>query len=156
MNLGRTRARGLELAAEAAPHGRLRVFAQYTYLDGEVKVSGDAFNPVYAAGRALLRRPKHQGSLTAAFGGDARQRRRHPRARRPPRGQRLPEHRPHRERGLRAPRPRARARIVPRLEAVVIAENVLDRRYQEVLGYPALGRSVRAGLRFRSGEARRP
>jgi outer membrane receptor protein involved in Fe transport len=51
---------------------------------------------------------------------------------------------------------RARARIVPRLEALVIAENVLDRRYQEVLGYPALGRSVRAGLRFRSGEARRP
>jgi len=45
---------------------------------------------------------------------------------------------------------------VPRLEALVIAENVLDREYQEVLGYPALGRSIRAGLRFRSGEARRP
>jgi hypothetical protein len=39
---------------------------------------------------------------------------------------------------------------------VVIAENVTGRRYQEVLGYPALGRSLRAGLRLRSGEARRP
>jgi hypothetical protein len=47
-------------------------------------------------------------------------------------------------------------RIVSRLEALVVAENVLDREYQEVLGYPALGRSIRGGLRFRSGEARRP
>jgi vitamin B12 transporter len=156
VNLGRTRAQGLELAAEAAPHGGVRIFAQYTYLDGVVKVSGDAFNEVYAAGRALLRRPKHQGSLTAAFGGArvsgggtlvlvGR------RADSDFQNIGLTENEGYARLDLRA-----RARIVPRLEVVVIAENVLDRRYHEILGYPALGRSVRAGLRFRSGETRRP
>ena len=46
---------------------------------------------------------------------------------------------------------RARARLARGFEAFVVAENVLDSDYQEALGYPALGRSVRAGLRFRSG-----
>jgi vitamin B12 transporter len=156
VNLGRTRAQGLELAAEAAPWSRVRLFAQYTYLDGVVKVSGDAFNEVYAAGRALLRRPQHQGSLTATFGGErasgggtlvlvGR------RADSDFQNIGLTENEGYARLDLRA-----RARILPRLEAVVVAENVLDRRYQEVLGYPALGRSLRAGLRFRSGEARRP
>jgi vitamin B12 transporter len=156
VNLGRTRARGLELAAEAAPRAGVRVFAQYTYLDGVVKVSGDAFNEVYAEGRPLLRRPKHQGSLTAAFGGTrlsgggtlvlvGR------RADSDFQNLGLTENEGYARLDLRA-----RARIVPRLEVVVVAENVLGRRYQEVLGYPARGRSLRAGLRFRSGEARRP
>jgi outer membrane receptor protein involved in Fe transport len=46
---------------------------------------------------------------------------------------------------------RARAKLGRGFEAFVVAENVLDRDYQEALGYPALGRSIRAGLRFRSG-----
>ena len=108
------------------------------------------------AGRSLLRRPKHQGSLTATFGGE-----------RASAGGTLvlvgrradsdfaniglTENEGYARLDLRL-----RARIVPRLEAVVIAENVLDHEYQEVLGYPALGRSLRAGLRLRSGEARRP
>ena len=49
---------------------------------------------------------------------------------------------------------RARVRIVPRLEGVVIAENVTGRRYQEVLGYRALGRSVIVGTRIRVGRER--
>ena len=44
-------------------------------------------------------------------------------------------------------------RVVTRqLEAFVVGENLADREYQEALGYPALGRSVRAGLRFRTGQ----
>ena len=46
---------------------------------------------------------------------------------------------------------RGRARLFRGLEAYVVGENVLDEEYQEVLGYPALGISVRAGLRFRTG-----
>ena len=46
---------------------------------------------------------------------------------------------------------RARVRLTRGFEAFVVAENVLDREYQEALGYPAPGRSVRAGLRFRTG-----
>ncbi|HEV7500661.1 MAG TPA: TonB-dependent receptor, partial [Vicinamibacteria bacterium] len=69
VNLGETRARGVELSAEAAPRTDVRFWAQYTYLDGEVLVSGDAFDPVYAVGRSLLRRPRHQGSLSVTLGG---------------------------------------------------------------------------------------
>lgn len=156
VNVGETRARGVEVAAEAAPRANLRVFAQYTLLDGVVQVSGDAFNPVYATGRPLLRRPRHQGSLSASFGG-----------RRASAGGTLVLV------GRRADSDflslgleenggyarldlRARVRIADRLEGLVVAENVTGRRYQEVLGYPSLGRALRAGLRFRSGDARRP
>jgi vitamin B12 transporter len=150
VNLGETRARGIELAAEAAPRAGVRLFGQYTYLDGEVRVSGDAFTPVYAVGRSLLRRPRHQGSLTAAVGGArasagatvvmvGR------RADSDFLGLGLEENAAYTRLDLRG-----RVRLGSRLEGIVIAENVLDRRYQEVLGYPALGRAVRAGLRFRS------
>ena len=35
-------------------------------------------------------------------------------------------------------------------EAFAAGENVLDRDYMEVLGYPALGRTVRVGVRYRT------
>jgi outer membrane receptor protein involved in Fe transport len=44
---------------------------------------------------------------------------------------------------------RARVSLARGIEALLVGENLLDRRYQEVLGYPALGRSVRVGLRYR-------
>jgi outer membrane receptor protein involved in Fe transport len=37
------------------------------------------------------------------------------------------------------------------MTAYLNVENVLNRRYQEVVGYPALGVSFRAGMRFRVG-----
>ena len=46
---------------------------------------------------------------------------------------------------------RARVQIVRGLDAFVVGENLADREYQEALGYPALGRAVRAGLRYRTG-----
>jgi outer membrane receptor protein involved in Fe transport len=51
---------------------------------------------------------------------------------------------------------RVHARLVGGLSAYLVAENLFDRQYQEVLGYPALGRSVRVGLRFRSQDRARP
>ena len=150
-NLGRTRGRGLELSAEATPARALRLAAQYTLLAGEVLESGDAFaNPVYATGRSLLRRPRHQATFSArwragrvAFGADLV----------------LVGRRGDSDflglglegnEGYRRLDARARLRLSRALEAVVVGENVFDRRYQEVLGYPALGRSVRVGLRYRS------
>jgi len=47
---------------------------------------------------------------------------------------------------------RARLRVTHGLEAFVVAENLFDHDYQEALGYPALGRSVRGGLRWRGGK----
>jgi outer membrane cobalamin receptor len=149
-NLGRTRARGLELSAEASPTAALRLAAQYTLLDGQVLESGDAFgNPVYASGRALLRRPRHQAAFSArwragrvALGADLVAVGR--RADSDFLGLGLEENE-----GYRRLDARARVRLSRSVEVVVLGENVFDRRYHEVLGYPALGRSVRLGLRYR-------
>jgi outer membrane receptor protein involved in Fe transport len=37
------------------------------------------------------------------------------------------------------------------MTAYVNVENVLNRQYNEVVGYPALGANFRAGMRFRIG-----
>jgi vitamin B12 transporter len=152
VNLGKTRARGLELAVEATPTPRLTLQARYTLLDGEVLVSVADFDPVYAVGRPLLRRPKHQASVSARWAS--------PRAalagtllavgRRADSdflGLGLTES----ERYVRLDA-RARVKIARGFSAIAVAENLLDRQYQEVLGYPALGRSLRLGVRFLSGE----
>ena len=46
---------------------------------------------------------------------------------------------------------RLRVRVAGPVEAFVVAENLLDAGYQEVLGYPALGRSCAAACGSRSG-----
>jgi len=156
VNLGKTRAQGLELRVEAAPHRLVSLLAAYTLTDGEVLVSSSDFDPVYAAGQSLLRRPKHQGSFTLRLGAD--------------RlsgaltvvavgasadsdflGMGLT-----RNEGYTRVDARVRGRVTRGLEAFVVAENLCDEEYQEALGYPALGRSVRAGLRLRLGGAGRP
>ena len=156
VNVGRTRARGLELAADAAPAPHVRLHAAYTYLDGRVLVSTSDFDPVFAVGRGLLRRPKHQLALTASAGNErfdvgatllAVGRR----ADSDFAGLGLTEND-----GYARVDGRARVRLGRGFEAFVVAENLFDREYQEALGYPALGRSVRAGLRFRTGADRRP
>lgn len=150
VNLGKSRARGLELGASAAPVPGLTLSGTYTLLDTEILVSTADFDPVYAAGQALLRRPRHQGSLTAqgalrrvtlaatlvavgrradsdfiglGLDGNA---------------------------GYARLDARAKVDLGRGLEAFVVAENLLDRVYMDVLGYPALGRGVRGGVRVRA------
>jgi vitamin B12 transporter len=154
VNLGRTRARGLELALAASLDSRLHVDAQYTLTDGEVIVSGGDFDPVYAAGNALLRRPRHQGSLTARydggrFGAGASLFLVGARTDSDFCGIGLTQNGGHARLDARL-----RGRVVRGLEAYLAAENVLDSEYQEALGYPAPGRSVRVGVRYRTGAAR--
>jgi outer membrane cobalamin receptor len=150
VNIGRTRARGLELAAQAAPRNGLRVLAQYTLLDGEVRVSPARFNPLYAVGRPLVRRPRHQGSLTAQA-GNARASAGATlvavgrRADSDFAGLDLMENA-----GYARLDVRARVRVAGALTAFAVGENVTDRRYQEALGYPAPGRALRLGLRWSS------
>jgi vitamin B12 transporter len=156
VNLGKTRAQGLEVAVEAVPSSKVSLLAAYTLLDGEVLVSSASFDPVYAAGQPLLRRPKHQGSVTARVGGP-----------------RLSGALTVVAVGRRADSDfvglglmsnpaytrvdaRLRGRIARQLEAFVVAENLFDEGYEEALGYPALGRSVRGGLRLLVGGVRRP
>jgi outer membrane receptor protein involved in Fe transport len=42
-------------------------------------------------------------------------------------------------------------RIQSHVTAYINMENALDKQYEEVVGYPALGINFRAGLRFRFG-----
>ncbi|HSD27265.1 MAG TPA: TonB-dependent receptor, partial [Vicinamibacteria bacterium] len=151
VNLARTRARGIEAAAEAQPEPHLHLLGQYTYLDGEILESPSDFDPVYATGEPLLRRPRHQGSLTAQLG--------FPRWSAGATLVRVGGRADSDFVGLGLTRAEAYTRLDARLrlrvagpvEAFVVAENLLDAEYQEVLGYPALGRSVRAGLRLAVG-----
>jgi outer membrane cobalamin receptor len=150
VNVGRSRARGLELAASAAPARGLTFSGTYTLLDTEIVIGTSDFDPVYAAGRALLRRPRHQGTLTAqgalrrvtlaatlvAVGR---------RADSDFSGLGLDSNAGHARLDARA-----RVDLGHGLEAFLVAENLLDRAYMDVLGYPALGRGVRGGLRVRA------
>jgi vitamin B12 transporter len=151
-NLGESRAQGIELSLEAAPHPALRVSADYTFLDSEVLVSTADFDPVYAVGRSLLRRPRHQGAVSGRVGGErgavlATVVAVGARADSDFAGLGLTEND-----GYTRVDVRGHLRLVRGLTLFAVAENLLDREYQEVLGYPALGRSVRAGLRFRTAD----
>ena len=151
VNLGETRGRGVELQVEASPSTALRVTVQYTYLDGEILVSGNAFSPIFAAGRSLLRRPEHEGSVLVQ--GSAG--RFHPGVRLLVVGRRadsdfagldLEESASYTRLDLRL-----RVVLGRRVDLVVGADNVLDRDYEEAMGFPALGRSVRGGFTARLG-----
>jgi len=156
VNLGQTRGRGLEVALAASPTARLSLSAEYTHLDGEIRVSTNDFDLVYAEGQPLLRRPKHQGSLSARYGDErfsagATLVRVGERTDSDFVGIGLVRNDPYTRLDARV-----HARLVRGLSAYVVGENLMDREYQEVLGYPALGRSLRVGLRFQSREAGRP
>jgi outer membrane cobalamin receptor len=62
-NTGITRARGLEVAAEAAPVSWLRARAAYTLLDGKVVASAVPSDRVFRLGAELFRRPRHSGAI---------------------------------------------------------------------------------------------
>ena len=62
-NIGSAMARGAEISLELAPLKSLRAIGTYTYLDSEVITSGNPTDPALAAGRWLLRRPRNSGSF---------------------------------------------------------------------------------------------
>jgi vitamin B12 transporter len=151
VNLAHTRSRGLELALEARPLAVLQLVGQYTFQDGSILESPSGFDPVYAVGQPLLRRPRHQGSFSAAwsFGRGSLGTtlvRVGPRADSDFVGLGLTSNAAYTRLDARA-----RLRVTGTLEAFVGADNLLDERYQEVLGYWAPGRSLRLGLRLNVG-----
>ena len=151
VNLARTRAQGIEVALEARPIASLHLFGQYTYLDSEILESPSDFDPVYAVGEPLLRRPRHQGSLSAQlsfarWSAGATLVRVGERADSDFVGLGLT-----RSEAYTRLDARLRVRVAGPVEAFVTGENLTGAEYQEVLGYPALGRSVRGGLRLAVG-----
>ena len=144
-NLGKTRGQGFELSFGASPFRALRFRGDYTWLDTSV-LEG---NTQFVEGDPLPNRPRHQVSLSAqselgrvTLGGTflfASERR-------------AEADFVSLALGLTTIEAysrfdfRSRVALTRGLEAYVAAENLFDRQYEEVLGYPALGRSVRVGI----------
>ena len=148
-NIGLTRARGAELSAAVAPSAPLRVRGGYTFLASEIVDSTSPFDPVFQPGQWLFRRPRHSGFLDVAWHG-----------RRagvnvtgtfigrfvdsdfaslePPIGENP---------GFTTWDARLSYAVTRQLSARLSIDNLADRDYMEPLGYPALRRSIRAGLR---------
>jgi outer membrane cobalamin receptor len=154
-NISNARARGLELAATARQRTGatdLQARITYTFLDSEILAVdlGESAPPPFKAGQPLLQRPRHQWGLEASaargrwtvwtrgggrgrvlavepsfgtFGGlfDAA--------------------------GFAAWRAGAGWKVTRQLEIFGRIDNLFDRTYEEVFGFPALPRGVMGGLR---------
>jgi outer membrane cobalamin receptor len=148
-NIGETRARGLELAGDAAPAAGVRVRGGYTFLPSRVTVSTSPGNVVFAEGQWLFRRPRHTGYVEAAWSGRA--------AsvsltgtfvgRRVDSDFSLLEPAITSNEGHASWDLRAAYRLSGRLTLTLAGDNIADARYMDPLGYPALARAVRAGVR---------
>ena len=147
-NIGETRAYGIELGGTAIVHGGLRVSSGYTYLDSKV-IRSTSSSPIFAPGKQLYRRPRHSGSVQASYS--------------------------HKRVGLALGgvfvgsrvdsdfnfptltsnesyalwNASGEVRITPRTGAFITIDNLADSDHMEPLGYPVVGRSVRAGIRTR-------
>jgi vitamin B12 transporter len=150
-NTDLARARGVNLAAAAHPLHWLSVAGNYTHDDSRVLVSPNAFDPALIAGNRLIRRPPNSGSLTmnAAF-------------------RRLNVNLAGYFTGVRtdsdflfvglnltrnAGYSRFDLATSYNLGRGILlyarATNLLDKLYQDALGYPALGRDLRVGMNYR-------
>jgi vitamin B12 transporter len=153
-NIANARARGVELALTARPVARLTARATYTFLDSEILAvdgaDGQAPSP-FAVGDRLLRRPRHQGSVDVAWGTSRLQ----AFATAALRGTTLDVEPNFGSFGGRFENDGYSMltvggawTIVPQITAFARVVNAFDRRYEDTLGYPALGRTAYVGLRI--------
>jgi outer membrane cobalamin receptor len=148
-NIGLTRARGVELSGDVALVSGLRARAGYTLLDSRILESTSEFSEVLKAGNAAFRRPRHSGYVqlrwlgargSAGVTGTIA-------------GQRVDSDFSSLEPpltmsdGYQQWDLDASGRLTKRLSLTLTIDNLADRRYMEPLGYPALGRTARVGLR---------
>jgi len=150
-NTDLARARGVNLQGEVAPVEWLRLAGNYSFDDSRVVDSPNAFDPALIPGNHLIRRPVHSGSLTVfadfrrvnvTFAGYFS-------------GRRTDSD----FLGLGLTRTPGYARfdlsssyaLSRGVSVYARATNLFDKLYQDALGYPALGRDVRVGIRYRFG-----
>jgi vitamin B12 transporter len=150
-NIGLTRARGAELSGTVALVSGVSATGGYTFTDSEILESTSPGNPVFEAGNSAFRRPRHAGFVDLAWAGA--------------RGSvdlsgSIVGRRVDSDFSSLVPAIdsnggyavwslRGSARITRRLSLTGSVDNLTDRQYMEPLGYPALGRAVRGGLRIR-------
>ncbi len=150
-NTDLARARGVNLSAEVRATRWLNFSGHYSYDDSRVLVAPNAFDPSQIAGNRLFRRPVNSGSLvvnfsahrvdanfTAYFAG--------PRTDSDFLGLGFTQNS-----GYARFDAAVSYRVQRRASLFVRVANLFDNQYQEVLGYPALGREVRAGIKLTIG-----
>lgn len=151
VNINQSLAHGAELELQARLRSTVMLNAAYVYTSSQVLSNPQSTDPLFATGAALLRRPKHAGTLLLTYngrrwGGDV--------------GGSFVGHRADSDfLGFGVNHTPGYARVDvgvwlalnPRVTAYVNVENALNAHYEEVTGYPALKANFRAGMRFRVG-----
>jgi vitamin B12 transporter len=156
LNLNRSLAHGAEMEFKGAITRRLLLDSAYTYtstqiLEAPLCTPQNGCSPLFFVGQPLLRRPKHSGNIVlnyagSRWGGNL--------------GGSFVGRRPDSDfLGLGFDHTAGYALVNlggwydvrPRITVYANVENVLNRHYEEVVGYPALHLNFRAGLRFRLG-----
>ncbi|HXY13772.1 MAG TPA: TonB-dependent receptor [Terriglobales bacterium] len=157
VNVDKSFAQGAEVEFQGQLRSRLSLNTAYTYTSTEILAAPECTpanfcDPaILGVGRPLLRRPKHSASflltyLGTRWGGNLRG---------SFVGRRADSD--FLDYGINHAPGYVRAdlsgwyALTSRVTAYVSVENVLDRHYNEVVGYPALGTNFRAGMRFRIG-----
>jgi vitamin B12 transporter len=150
-NTDRALARGVNVAAQSSFTRWLNIAGNYTYDDTEVLQAPNVFDPSELPGNHLLRRPVNSGSLTLnasarrfgfTLGGFFS-------------GVRTDSD--FLGLGLTSNAGYARFDLAAHynlgrgITFYARAQNLFDKQYQDVLGYPALGRDYRVGLKYRFG-----
>ena len=153
VNVNKSFAQGAEIELQGHPTQRLQVQGSYVYTSGQVLEAPLTFSPFLSAGAPLLRRPKHSGSLLLSytrqrFGGSLG-------------GTFLGRRADSDFLGLvpAVDHTAGYARfdvgawyaVHRRVTAYANIENLTNRKYEDVAGYPGLKANFRAGLRFRLG-----
>jgi outer membrane cobalamin receptor len=150
-NIDKSLAHGAEVEFRGRISSRLSLDTGYNYTSTQILEQPFAFDDLHQPGRPLIRRPRHSGSLLLTYlrgrwGGSL--------------GGSFVGRRPDSDfLGLNIDHAPGYARIdlggwyafTSRVTAYINVQNALDKGYQEVVGYPALGINFRAGLRFRIG-----
>ena len=149
-NTDLARARGVNAAAEVRPAHWLRVIGGYSYDDSRVLKSPNAFDPATIEGNRLLRRPVHSGNLVLnaalrrmswTLAGYFTGRRTDSDFLFPPLG--LTRNAGYARFDLAGSYDLRRG-----ITVFGRVENLFDKQYQEALGFPALGRDFRLGMKF--------
>jgi outer membrane cobalamin receptor len=151
VNINEAIAHGAETVFRARLTPRLSATGSYTYTSTQILKAPFAFDPILSAGQPLLRRPRHSATLLATYLG--------PRSGANLSGSFVGRRADSDFFGFHIDHAPAYVllnaggwyQVQRRVTAYVNIENLLDRSYNEVVGYPALGINFRAGMRFRVG-----
>lgn len=152
VNVNRSFAQGAELDLQGRPTDRIQFQGAYIYTSGQILAAPFASGPL-ATGNPLLRRPRHSGNLLISytrdrFGGTLG-------------GTFIGRRFDSDFLGLVPPIDHTAGyarfdlgawyEVHHRVTAYANVENLLNRKYEDIPGYPGLKANFRAGLRFRLG-----